>query len=488
MKRTSLKQCCLNRFHTRGYHPALWRWPMNEHNGEALARIDHNFSVREILEQTGRGSLVATAAILTAGLLLLNSCTPSETKGGSMSGMTATGGTVGSGGTSVVASIASSGGIPGLGGSTATNSNVPWTVAPGGYVTSGPWEGYAWTFAAGTGSTISPGDFSMLAAGNPLCASGSVGPMVDSSGADGIGINLNQAPGANTPVENWTPTGTGIVINVSNPGGSALRVQIQGPTGATDATDRWCTQFTVFDEPVFLPWSAFNTACWNGSGSTYQMQPLQAVLLIVPGGKATAVSFSACITSLNLQTGGGTGGSGGTSAAGGTTGSGGTESCQQAATASQCSILLEQSLCENMVGCTYLVDAGSCRFGNNGLGCGGISYDRSNPATCTQLAGCYVQTDMVWGTKTCLGEPTCNAASKSSCEAIAYPGARTPCVWAACTQICPSFTTQATCVSNSYCKWGPTPLPKSACSACSDACRGIPGCSCCQECGGACFY
>jgi len=138
-----------------------------------------------------------------------------------------------------------------------------------------------------------------------------------------VGIDLDQAQGA--PEEAWTPTGTGIVINVSNPGGSALRVQIQGPTGATDANDRWCTKLAVFDQPVSIPWSAFNTACWDGSGSTYNMQPLSGVVLNVPGGSVTAVSFSACIASLSLQTGGGTGGTTGgtTTAAGGTTSTGG---------------------------------------------------------------------------------------------------------------------------------------------------------------------
>ena len=33
----------------------------------------------------------------------------------------------------------------------------------------------------------------------------------------------------------------------------------------------------------------------------------------------------------------------------------------------------------------------------------------------------------------------------------------------------------------------PAPAPRSACSICSDACRGISGCSCCHECGGFCF-
>lgn len=34
---------------------------------------------------------------------------------------------------------------------------------------------------------------------------------------------------------------------------------------------------------------------------------------------------------------------------------------------------------------------------------------------------------------------------------------------------------------------GSTGGSNDACSSCSDACRGIPGCSCCKECGGFCF-
>jgi hypothetical protein len=251
---------------------------------------------------------------------------PSNTGGMTVvGGSNGSGGMTVSGGTPAAAGITSSGGTSGVGGGTATN--VPWTVAPGGYVMSGPWEGYGWTNAGGTGSTISPDNFSTLTAGSPLCASGSVGPMADYSGFAQIGINLDQAQGANTPEETWTPTGAGIVINVSNPGGSALRVQLDGPNAATDANERWCTTLTVFGQPVSFPWSAFNTACWNGSGSTYNMQPLSNVVLTVPGGNVAAVSFSACIASLSLQTGGGTGGTtGGTTATGGMIASGGTTS------------------------------------------------------------------------------------------------------------------------------------------------------------------
>ncbi|MGB8294957.1 MAG: hypothetical protein WCG85_05985, partial [Polyangia bacterium] len=103
---------------------------------------------------------------------------PSNTGGMTVvGGITSSGGMTVAGGTSAAAGITSSGGTSGVGGGTATN--VPWTVAPGGYVMSGPWEGYAWTNAGGTGSTITPDNFSTLTAGSPLCASGSVGPMAD---------------------------------------------------------------------------------------------------------------------------------------------------------------------------------------------------------------------------------------------------------------------------------------------------------------------
>ena len=61
-------------------------------------------------------------------------------------------------------------------------------------------------------------------------------------------------------------------MNVENHGGSALRLQIQGPDGATSATDRWCAP--IKGSGGFIPWSSFNTKCWDGTGTAYSGQPI----------------------------------------------------------------------------------------------------------------------------------------------------------------------------------------------------------------------
>src|SRR6185369_15573348 len=76
---------------------------------------------------------------------------------------------------------------------------------------------------------------------------------------------------------------------------AALRVQVQGPNGATDANDRWCAP--LFGSGGFIPWDAFNTKCWDGSGTKYAGQPLTAAMILVPGSTA-AVPFDFCLDDL----------------------------------------------------------------------------------------------------------------------------------------------------------------------------------------------
>jgi hypothetical protein len=164
---------------------------------------------------------------------------------------------------------------------------------------SGPWAGYVWAgVGAGTGSTITPADFSAHTTGTPFCATGSVGAMADYSGVAMIGYNINQAVGSDV-TGTWTPPAgsTGITVSFSNPGGSQLRVQIQGLYGATDETDRWCYPLTGASGTVTIPWSSFNTYCWDGTGTYYARSALQAVMLIVPGGNVSSLSYSICLNS-----------------------------------------------------------------------------------------------------------------------------------------------------------------------------------------------
>lgn len=218
------------------------------------------------------------------------------------------GGTLGAGGTS--AGGTSAGGAGGVG------------MSGGGYLVSGAWHGYVYDSASGTGSTISPKDFTMNTANQPFCAMGSVAPMADYSGTAIVGFNLNQAAGSMT-FGTVTPTANGIIVNVTNTGASPLRVQLQGPNGATDATQRWCAPLTGTGD-VTIPYSSFNTACWDGSGTAYAGEPIAAAQILVPGTNTDAVPFNFCLNSISDGTPvtGGTGGAGGMGA-GGSTGSAG---------------------------------------------------------------------------------------------------------------------------------------------------------------------
>jgi hypothetical protein len=192
----------------------------------------------------------------------------------------------GGGGTGGTSSTGNTGGTTGAGG------------AAGNYYTSGVWQGYAWVGSSGTGTTITPADFTTHTPGTAFCVSGSVAAMSDYSGTAMIGFNINQAEGATT-VGTWTPasiTSGGVQVNLTNNGGSTLRLQIQGPNGGTDATQRWCATITGSG---LVAWSSFNTACWDPTtGTAYAGQPIAAVLVLVPGNNATAVSYDFCVTSV----------------------------------------------------------------------------------------------------------------------------------------------------------------------------------------------
>jgi hypothetical protein len=179
---------------------------------------------------------------------------------------------------------------------------------PGGYFTSGAWSGYAFTATNIAGTTIMPTTFETLAAGEAFCVSGSVAadPDTDGPGPLGyrgvalLGFNINQAQeaaeGETAPaVGTAVPTGTGIALSFTKTTASTLRIQIQGPTGETNANDRWCYEIPGTAGPVFAPYAEFNTACWDGTGTNYTGQPLTAVLFTVPGDALVATPYSYCI-------------------------------------------------------------------------------------------------------------------------------------------------------------------------------------------------
>lgn len=148
-------------------------------------------------------------------------------------------------------------------------------VPGGGYIQSGAWKGYA--FTAVEGGTITPEDFA-ASTDFPLCVSGMLEPGYSNTAM--IGWNINQT--AEGDPMTVVPTEEGIQVSVMNPGGSELRLQIQGPNGATDENDRWCA--TIPGNGGLIPFDAFNTQCWTGGmGNAYMGEPLTSVLVLVPG-------------------------------------------------------------------------------------------------------------------------------------------------------------------------------------------------------------
>ena len=203
-----------------------------------------------------------------------------------MAGVVGTTGVVGNGGTS-----GESGGT----GSSPPSSGCAMDANHPGYLHCGPWNGYAWATATETdqGSSISPSDFAS-ANGLPFCAKGVLAR--DDSAVGLLGFNVNQSMNGGSP-GTWAVTGKGLKYELSNPGGSPLRIQIQGAKGWPEET--WCADISGSSSGSVV-WSSFNTMCWAPSGPPgYDGQtPLEKVMLLVPGINGTEQPFNVCLIGL----------------------------------------------------------------------------------------------------------------------------------------------------------------------------------------------
>jgi hypothetical protein len=65
-------------------------------------------------------------------------------------------------------------------------------------------------------------------------------------------------------------------------GPAVIRAQIASAGGATT----WCATLTA--SGMTVPYTTFNTACWDNSGTAYAKQPIEAVQLVAPGDMAAA--------------------------------------------------------------------------------------------------------------------------------------------------------------------------------------------------------
>jgi hypothetical protein len=160
---------------------------------------------------------------------------------------------------------------------------------PNGYFDNGTWAGFAFT-AADQSSTISPADFSATPSGSPFCVSGTVNPDPSYANFALLGVNLNQAEDG-TIVGPAFAAGSGIEVDIDNPLGSQMMVQLVGAgTG-----DMWCTYTTTGG---IIPWGAFRRECWTQTGAPYALEPLEQLNVVVPGNASAAIPFDFCLNDL----------------------------------------------------------------------------------------------------------------------------------------------------------------------------------------------
>ncbi len=238
------------------------------------------------------------------------------------------GGTTISGGSRAGGTTTSSGGTTTLGGSSSTPGGTTGSTGgstssgtnPAGYWTSKDWHGCAWTSSAdnvaGSTTSITPNDFTAHKDGDPYCVSGTV--FNDYNAVALLGFNLNQPntdscafkttdPNAVGPPAVTAMAGaTGLAINFAKTTAPIFRVQIEDPTGSKTGTaganDRWCYNIAEAAGPIFVPYTKFNTKCWevtatsNGTGTFYDgSKMIDAVVFLVPGTVASTTPYSFCV-------------------------------------------------------------------------------------------------------------------------------------------------------------------------------------------------
>ena len=120
----------------------------------------------------------------------------------------------------------------------------------------------------------------------------------DYSAIAALGINLNQANGDPAPRSlGLAPLDLGRNrLQCHQPGRLTTSHPNAGTGGDLDPTLRWCANITAGSGT--LPWSSFNTACWDGFGTPFKnTKGLVSAMILVPGG-LTATPFNFCLNAL----------------------------------------------------------------------------------------------------------------------------------------------------------------------------------------------
>jgi hypothetical protein len=176
-------------------------------------------------------------------------------------------------------------------------------VCPNDYCTFGE-GGYAFALAdsKNTPPDVPGQSTAVLAADGSLCIDGHLMQLPQApTAADyqndwgcGLGINLNQSMTGNS-TGTFMLTGTGITVNTTAiPPCTSARVWL----AASTVDPGFCAPLTP---GVEIPWSDFNTACWDGSGTTLSGPPtIQGIRILFVTGFTACDFTNFCLTDLQL--------------------------------------------------------------------------------------------------------------------------------------------------------------------------------------------
>ncbi|HEX3775489.1 MAG TPA: hypothetical protein VHV51_13550 [Polyangiaceae bacterium] len=178
-------------------------------------------------------------------------------------------------------------------------------VQAGGYFYSGELHGYTYVFSSGDqtlGTQITPANFMNASNDGQLCVNGTVAKDPTFASTAGIGVNLNQSAIGSVPAQSLIPTGTGLSVTLTNPGGSPLRVQLNA---GSSGTTYYCANVSVpttGSKSFTLPWSAFTTDCFDVPPTGAAFQPsvgVTSVSFAVPGSSSAGTPFNFCVTAVS---------------------------------------------------------------------------------------------------------------------------------------------------------------------------------------------
>ena len=147
---------------------------------------------------------------------------------------------------------------------------------------------------AGTGSLCGGPTYTETS----FCTSGTVGASPSYSAWANAGFTVNQASGTSGSTKSLPFVGSSLTVSYSNKGGSTLELQLW------DGSNYWCAYLPPSAGPntVTIPFSKFNTACWDMSGTAFVSgTPIDMVQFLIPCSATTKTPFDYCFLGLTVQ-------------------------------------------------------------------------------------------------------------------------------------------------------------------------------------------